>query len=92
MRADWSRQRRFAIATLAWLAFFWLFWKVGDRFPIQTTEGATFGFLSIEPYVSRVGVIGVTVIAMLSGFGAVNSPYTTLFLFLKYAFYISFEF
>ncbi|TPX57843.1 hypothetical protein PhCBS80983_g03523 [Powellomyces hirtus] len=41
------------------------------------------GIFGIEPGMGRVGVIGVTMMAILSGFGAVNSPYTTLFFFLR---------
>ncbi|KAH7947674.1 hypothetical protein HPB52_015109 [Rhipicephalus sanguineus] len=47
-------------------------------FPIQ-------GILSIEQVISRVGVVGVTLMAVLSGFGAVNYPYTSMAYFMRIA-------
>jgi hypothetical protein len=65
---------------IIWLLILALFWKVGDPFPILSPKH---GILSIEQCISRVGVIGVTVMAFLSGFGAVNYPYTCMSYFVK---------
>jgi len=54
----------------------WLFWRFGTPFPLQVTGW-------IEPVISRVGILGVTMMAILSGFGAVNSPYTYSSYFLR---------
>ncbi|XP_055492620.1 Golgi pH regulator isoform X3 [Leucoraja erinacea] len=75
------QRKRFLFACVVWLAFMYFFWKLGDPFPILSPKHA--GILSIEQLISRVGVIGVTLMALLSGFGAVNCPYTYMSYFLR---------
>ncbi|CAG2169681.1 unnamed protein product, partial [Oppiella nova] len=68
------------LAAAVWLLFIYLFWKIGDPFPILSPKH---GILSIEQGISRVGVIGVTLMALLSGFGAVMYPYTSMACFMR---------
>lgn len=69
------------LATAFWMGFLYLFWKIGNPFPILSPKH---GILSIEQGISRVGVIGVTLMAILSGFGAVNCPYTYMSYFMRH--------
>ncbi|KAG8450117.1 hypothetical protein GDO86_002661 [Hymenochirus boettgeri] len=71
---------RLLFSCIVWLTFMYFFWKLGDPFPILSPKH---GILSIEQLISRVGVIGVTLMALLSGFGAVNCPYTYMSYFLR---------
>ncbi|CAF1252130.1 unnamed protein product [Adineta steineri] len=64
---------------IAWCFYLYVFWKFGNPFPISNRNE----FFSIEFCISRVGIIGVTVMAILSGFGAVNCPYTYMTYFIK---------
>ncbi|KAF9352219.1 Golgi pH regulator B [Mortierella sp. AD094] len=76
-----SRQKALPIAGIIWLIYLYLFAKVGNGFPTQGRIAP--GVLSVEWGMSRVGIIGVTISAILSGFGAVNGPYSNLFFFLR---------
>lgn len=63
-----------------YILFLTVFVKIGDQFPISSPN---YGALSIEQGLSRVGVIGVSLIGVLSGFGAVNYPYTSMTCFMR---------
>jgi len=75
-----GKEKAWPVASALFSAFLYFFWKLGERFPIVMVDR---GILSIEHGISRIAVIGVTVIAVLSGFGAVNCPYNYLAFFLR---------
>ena len=60
-----------------------LFWRASNFIPVNDTATiSALDIFSLEQLIGRIGVFGVTVMAILSGFGAVNSPYQHLALAL----------
>ncbi|KAG7256346.1 hypothetical protein CRUP_026624 [Coryphaenoides rupestris] len=67
------QRQKLLFACVVWFTFMYFFWKLGDPFPILSPKHAD------QP----CRVIGVTLMALLSGFGAVNCPYTYMSYFLR---------
>jgi len=67
--------QRIGGALIIWLGFLFVFWKLGDPHPV---DSASYGELCLTQAIGRIAVVGVTVIAALSGFGAVYTPFNFL--------------
>ena len=80
-----TRTQLVAATAAAFSLFLLIFYKLGDPFPILSDahKKHMLSLLSIEHGVSRIGVIGVTSMAVMSGFGAVNCPYTYMAVFMR---------
>ena len=66
------RSTRLTGALVLWLCFLFAFSKLGDQAPLLSRDH---GLFTLEYAISRIGIVGVTTMAVLSGFGAVNTPY-----------------
>ncbi|GFR47797.1 hypothetical protein Agub_g9571, partial [Astrephomene gubernaculifera] len=78
-------------ACLCWLLFLYGFWQLGGRLPGVVPPltpgggagGGGGGWVTMRQAISRVGVMGTWMIAVLSGYAAVSFPYSYLSLFVR---------
>eukprot|EP00833_Pecoramyces_ruminatium_P015942 jgi/Orpsp1_1/1189974/evm.model.d7180000075868.1 len=74
---------RLTFTIILYSLYLLLFWKIAIYFPIYSKYAQPKDINMLTEGIGRVGIFGVTFMAILSGFGAVNSPYTTLSIFIK---------
>ncbi|EGX51749.1 hypothetical protein TWF173_004901 [Orbilia oligospora] len=82
---NWRKKSKSVAMVLMFGTWIWLFYKLGDHLPLPPIDEALFpdGNVSFETTakgvsdecLSRLGVIGVSLMALLSGFGAISAPW-----------------
>lgn len=85
-----SRGYRLAIPTIPFIAFLYLFYELGSFLPVPEKKGVVFWrVLSrslTEECVLRIGAMGVTLMAVLSGFGSICAGWETYLTSTRYEF------
>lgn len=79
----WQRNASIRASILCELLFLYLFWRMGNfsgrvSTNINTSVSSLYHSISIESAMSRILIIGTTMLAILSGFTAVHLPYSYL--------------
>ncbi|KAK9467830.1 Abscisic acid G-protein coupled receptor-domain-containing protein [Lipomyces arxii] len=62
---------------LSFTSWLYLFYKIGIYLPISSHIDNSFSLSFNEGCIGRVGIIGISTMAVLSGFGAVSAPYSS---------------
>ncbi|KAJ9513485.1 hypothetical protein QJQ45_006040 [Haematococcus lacustris] len=75
------RPQALTASLLLWLVFMYCFWRVGCYLPGVPLPVE--GVFRMKQAISRVGVMGTWMIAILSGYAAVSVPYSYLTLFVR---------
>jgi len=75
-----SRTYKLLLPTIPFLVFLYLFWQLGALLPIPEKKGLFWRVESrslTEECVLRIGCLGVTISAVLSGFGSICAGWDT---------------
>lgn len=78
---DWKKRHSIGFSFVGLCIYFYFFQKLGTLFDIDSAQ--QYGWFSIEYSIGRISVLGVTCMAILSGFGAVNCPFEYVAYFRK---------
>lgn len=76
-----ANKRAWILASGCEGVFLWLLWKMGKNREAQ--EIAASAGLSLAPFLARLGALGATLMAVLSGYGAVMMPFRYLDAFVR---------
>lgn len=52
---------------------------IDKQSPSLSTKTTQLLYFSLDPIISRIGVIGVTVMGIIAGFGAIRGPYISFY-------------
>lgn len=63
---------------VVFMIYLWCFYKIGSIFPV-IDQSVPISFFSVEQGISRIGIIGVTLLALISGYGSVSGPASYIF-------------
>ncbi|KAG7395201.1 Golgi pH regulator B [Phytophthora boehmeriae] len=85
MGREYGMPRRRALLTAGTLLSMYLygFWRLGGVLEQDLPKQSVDALFSIRNFVSRVSLLGVMFMALLSGFGAVNCPYEYMTFFWR---------
>lgn len=76
-----AKRRAWVLATGWEVIFLWLLWKMGKNQEAQKIAAST--RFSLAPFLARLGALGATLMAILSGYGAVMMPFRYLNAFVR---------
>ncbi|KAL4167043.1 hypothetical protein KRP22_012530 [Phytophthora ramorum] len=78
-----DRRKAALTATLLLAVYLYGFWRLGSVLQPDLPQQSVDALFSIRNFVSRVSLLGVLFMALLSGFGAVNCPYEYMTFFWR---------